>query len=91
MTPIHRPSIDQVLTMSTITANDTIVELKEIFANHGLPDQIVSDNGPSFTAHEFKLFCGANGIEHITTSPYHPAGNGLAEKAVGIFKSGIQI
>ena len=76
-----------VKTMSTITANDTIVELKEIFANHGLPDQIVSDNGPSFTAYEFKMFCGANGIEHITTSPHHPAGNGLAEKAVGIFKS----
>ena len=73
--------------MNTITASDTIVELKEIFATHGLPDKIVSDNGPSFTAHEFKLFCTANGIEHITTSPYHPAGNGLAEKAVGIFKS----
>ena len=76
-----------VKTMSTITAIDTIVELKEIFANHGLPDQIVSDNGPSFTANEFKMFCATNGIEHITTSPYHPAGNGLAEKAVGIFKS----
>ena len=77
----------EVKLMNTITASDTIVELKEIFATHGLPDKIVSDNGPSFTAHEFKLFCTANGIEHITTSPYHPAGNGLAEKAVGIFKS----
>lgn len=33
------------------------------------------------------MFCAANGIEHVTTSPYHPAGNGLAEKAVGIFKA----
>ncbi|RUS80768.1 hypothetical protein EGW08_011491 [Elysia chlorotica] len=49
--------------------------------------QIVSDNGPSFTSHEFKLFCAANGIEHITTSPYHPAGHGLTERAVGICKS----
>jgi len=77
----------EVKIMNTITASDTIVELKEIFSAHGLPDQIVSDNGPSFTAQEFKMFCAANGIEHITTSPYHPAGNGLAERAVGVFKS----
>ncbi|GFS07631.1 polyprotein [Elysia marginata] len=77
----------EVKIMNSITASDTIVESKEIFSTHGLPDTIVSDNGPSFTAQEFKLFCSANGIGHITTSPYHPAGNGLAEKAVGIFKS----
>ncbi len=77
----------EVKVMKTITASDTIIELKEIFSTHGLPDQIVSDNGPSFTAQEFKMFCSANGIEHITSSPYHPATNGLAERAVGIFKS----
>ena len=74
-------------TMTTITASDTIIELKEIFSTHGLPDQIVSDNGPTFISLEFKTFCSSNGIEHITTSPYHPAGNGLAERAVGIFKT----
>ena len=82
----HSTWID-VKTMTTITASDTIIELKEIFSTHGLPDQIVSDNGPTFTSLEFKTFCSANGIEHITTSPYHPAGNGLAERAVGIFKT----
>lgn len=56
-------------------------------ADHGLPDQIVSDNGPSFISPEFKVFCTSNGIEHIATSPYHPAGNDLAEKAVDISKS----
>ena len=82
----HSKWID-VKTMTTITASDTIIELKEIFITRGLPDQIVSDNGPTFTSLEFKTFCSANGIEHITTSPYHPAGNGLAERAVGIFKT----
>ena len=76
-----------VKTMTTITASDTVIELKEIFSTRGLPDQTVSDNDPTFTSLKFKTFCSANGIEHITTSPYHPAGNGLAERAVGIFKT----
>ena len=72
--------------MNSITSADLIIELKEIFSYHGLCDQIVSDNGPSLTSKEFMQSCSANGIEHITTLPYHPAVNGLAERAVGIFK-----
>ena len=41
----------EVKIMNTIMASDTVIELKEIFATHGLPDQIVSDYRPSFTAH----------------------------------------
>ena len=32
----------------------------------------------------------ANGIKHITSAPYHPATNGLAEKAVQTMKQGIR-
>ena len=41
----------EVKIMNTIMASDTVIELKEIFATNGLPDQIVSDYRPSFTAH----------------------------------------
>ena len=64
--------------MSKITASHTILELRDIFATLGLPDTIVTDNGPTFTSSEFRLFLSHNGIKYITVSPYHPSSNGLA-------------
>ena len=40
--------------------------------------------------YEFVEFCKHNHIKHITVSPYHPASNGLAERAVQIFKRGVK-
>ena len=51
---------------------------------------MVSDNGPCFQAYEFVEFCKHNHIKHITVSPHHSASNGLAERAVQIFKRGVK-
>ena len=68
----------------------TIEKMRSTFATLGLPEQLVTDNGPSFTSEEFRQFMQNNGIHHITTSPYHPSSNGLAERAVQTFKSGMK-
>ena len=39
---------------------------------------------------EFEAFLKRNGIKHVTTAPYHPALNGLAERAVRIVKAGLK-
>ena len=35
-----------------------------MFATHGLPWTVTSDNGPHFVAEIFELFLQENGIEH---------------------------
>ena len=54
------------------TAEATTSALRHIFATHGLPEVIVSDNGSQFTAAEFENFCKMNGIRHLRTPPFHP-------------------
>ena len=72
------------------TARSTIQALRKMFATHGLPAELVSDNGPPFTSEEFATFMKQNGIRHIRSPPFHPATNGLAEWAVRSFKSGMK-
>ena len=80
----------EVLPMTSTTAGKTIERLREVFARHGLPQQLVSDNGPQFTSDEFTHFLKSNGIKHIRTAPYHPATNGLAERFVQTFKTAMK-
>ena len=61
-----------------------------MFATHGLPQTVVSDNQSVFTSSDFEDFMQMNGIRHIRTAPYHPASNGLAEQAVQTLKEGFK-
>ena len=80
----------EVHRMKSITSTATIEKLREMFATHGLPATVVSDNGSNFTSSEFQEFMKRNGIKHIKVAPYNSASNGLAERAVRIFKEGYE-
>ena len=80
----------EVIQMSSTTSSKTITELRKLFSSYGLPDQLVSDNGPQFTSDEFSCFMKANGIKHILTSPYHPKSNGEAERFVQTLKNALR-
>ena len=71
------------------TSEVTIEQLRMLFAEHGLPETIVTDNGTCFTSAEFTQFMRQNGIQHITSPAYHPSSNGLAERAVQLVKRGL--
>ena len=80
----------EVIPMVSITASATLQQLRKLFAQFGLPQTLVSDNGLRFRFEEFKEFCRQNGIKHIPAAPYHPSSNGLAEQAVKIVKKGMR-
>ena len=80
----------EALPLNTATALTTTQQLRKLFAQFGIPDTIVSDNGPQFAASEFQDFCRLNGIRHVRVAPYHPSSNGLAERAVRIVKEGLR-
>ena len=63
-----------------------ITILKELFAEHGIPEEIRSDNGPQFASHLFVEFTKDWNIKHSTSSPWNPRSNGQAESAVKIGK-----
>ena len=67
-----------------------VKQLQSVIDRMGIPEQIVSDNGPQFTAELFQTFTRTNGIRHITGAPYHPATNGLAERLVRSFKQALK-
>ena len=64
--------------------------MRSTFATLGLPEQLETNNGPSLISEEFQQFMRTEYMHHITTSPYHLSLNGLAERAVQTFKSGMK-
>jgi transposase InsO family protein len=76
----------EVFSTNGATSDTTISLLRKLFAVHGFPEHIVSDNGTQFTSAKFEHFLLQCGIKHTTTAPGHPATNGMAERYVGFIK-----
>lgn len=76
----------EVKIVSDMSSTTLIKIVREIFAEQGLPDTIVSDNGRHFVAEEFQNYCKSNGIRHVLVAPYHPASNGQGEQTVQTIK-----
>ena len=85
----HSKWLEVVVVPSTSSIN-TIRVLRTLFATHGLPEVVVSDDGAAFMSSEFQEFMKKNGIQHLRAAPYHLSSNGLAEHGVQILKEGLK-
>ena len=80
----------EVAELEQTDSKTVILALKHIFARHGIPEVIISDNGPQFTSHEYHTFKQEYKFTQTYTSPQHPQGNGQVERFVQTMKTMIK-
>ena len=89
ITDVHSKWIEAI-PLRQETTSATLQALQIFFSSFRLPEEIVSDNGPQFTATAFADYCNNKGIKHSHTPPYHPASNGAAERSVQVIKQAMR-
>lgn len=73
--------------LSSVSSRQVITFMKEQFSRHGIPAELVSDNGPAYSSQEFKRFMSDWEIRHETASPHYPQSNGKSERTVQTVKN----
>ena len=77
----------EVAKLPDTKSTTVITHIKSAFARHGIPSEVISDNGPQYSSKDFKSFAGLWEFKHTTTSPLNRQANGLVEKAVQTVKN----
>ncbi|XP_046420699.1 uncharacterized protein K02A2.6-like [Neodiprion fabricii] len=76
----------EAIIMQSMSESHTIKAFEEVFARHGYPAHLITDNYSTFVGKAFQSLLKVGGVRHSTTPPYCPATNGAAENFVGTFK-----
>ncbi|KAK3107438.1 hypothetical protein FSP39_014641 [Pinctada imbricata] len=76
----------EVVKLNELTSSYVIAALKSQFAKYGIPDEIISDNGPQYSSREFQEFANCYGFTHNTSSPHYAQSNGQAERMIQTVK-----
>ncbi|UYV64129.1 K02A2.6-like [Cordylochernes scorpioides] len=77
----------EVYALNPPTATNVRNKLRETFARFGIPETIMSDNGPPFHSEIMTDFCTKWGIRQIFSSPHLHRSNGLAERNIQTIKT----
>ena len=77
----------EVVQLSSTSSQTVIGILKSVFARFGIPEILVTDNGPQYASKHMAEFAKSYGFQHTTSSPYYPQGNGQAERTVKTVKT----
>ena len=72
----------ETIKLKSTTSGSIIEGLKSFFSRYGIPEIVVSDNGPQYSSREFAEFAASYQFQHTTSSPLFPQSNGQAERTV---------
>ena len=76
----------EVIKLKSINSGAIIEVLKSVFSHYGIPEVIMSDNGPQSSSNEFKVFAKKYNFSHVTSSPLFPQSSGQVECAAQTIK-----
>lgn len=76
----------EVASLTLTKTKDMMEKLKATFTRHGVPDILITDNGPQFAASDFADFAKDYDFHHVTSSPHYPQSDGEVERAVRTVK-----
>ena len=72
----------EIFKVASTKSSAIITKMKTLFARHGIPEVVKSDNGPQYSSGDFAEFAKSWGFKHVTSSPLYPKSNCLAERTV---------
>jgi len=72
----------EVVSLRDLHSSSVVDGLKVVFARHGIPVLLTSDNGLQYAGVSFRNFARVWGFEHVTSSPRYHQSNGATERAI---------
>ena len=77
----------EAIALKSITAETIAEKLIKLFAQVGIPEKILTDQGTNFTAELLKELYHLLYVKAIRTCPYHPQTDDLVERFNGTLKN----
>lgn len=87
VTTDYRSNFWEIDYLPSTTSKSVINKMKAHFARYGIPDTVVSDNGPQFQSVDLNKFSETWGFDHTPSAPYNSQSNGKAESSVKAAKN----
>ena len=76
----------EAIPLKAITTEAVAEALVSIYCRLGVPEEVLTDMGTQFVSECMGQVAQLLGTKQLTTSPYHPMGNGLVERYNGTLK-----
>ena len=74
--------------LRNMTAQSVVKNIERNWiARHGIPSSLLSDQGTQVDGAEVRNLCDKYNIKKKRSSPYHPEGDGISERPIGVMKN----